>query len=184
MAEVVTHLAIQDITSIKFKDAAGSPLEYTVKPTEGTIDLIQGGYNRTIATDAMGVPISGAAARQSGVASMCGIRFACKLFDIGDNAETAEYTLLDLLDNDGVVGSGWAETTTSPDASMFTWNIVIVVANRTLSGGTNKGATITIPNVAIEGGGYTINITRDGGFMLDATWRSDTAVRYTKARTA
>lgn len=183
MAETVVPLAIQDITHIKFLSGNTTPKEYTVKPTEGTVDLIQGEYEHMVATDAAGVPLSGTAPRQAGVRAMCGIRFACKLFDIGDNAETDEYTLLDVLDNDGEVGSDWVSTTDSPDASMYTWDIEVKVKDRTIGSTTVRGATIVIPNVRIEGN-QSISVTRDGGWMLDATFRSTTAVKYTKTRTS
>jgi hypothetical protein len=183
MAETTTHLAAKDITSIKFKDGAGTPKTYTVKPMWGTVSLIQGEYEHDIAKDARGVPLSGASPREAGVRAMCGIRFNCKVFHIGDDATASEYTLPDVVDNDGQVAADWTSTTTAVDATMYTWDVEILVANRTTSEGTQKGATILVPDVRIVGNAQ-IDVTPDAGFQMDVEYRSVTTVKYTKTATA
>ena len=46
MALTVLPITIKDITSIKFKDATGTPLFLAVVPKDGEVSLIQGEYEQ------------------------------------------------------------------------------------------------------------------------------------------
>lgn len=184
MAITVLPLMAKDITSITIQDATGTPLTKTVIPVDGEVEIIHGEYEEWVEEDQNGVPISGTAPRQAGVRNRAGLRLAVTVFDAGDNATDAN--ILDILTDDGVVDSApWVSTTTGPETgtTMRTLNWIIVLADRTDSGGTVKGATYTLPNARLVGN-PSVRITRQRGARLDLELRSTTAVRWTVARTA
>lgn len=176
MAETTIDLSINDVT-LTFKDATGTPLTYVAALTEGTLTIQLGDWETFQSTGADGAPIAGGAPRQAGVRQMCGFVLNCSLFDVGDNATDETYQ--DVRISDGNVGANWVSTTSSPDATIDTWDATIVVADR----GSVKGATYTFPDVRREGP-PDIEVTRDGGWKVNDTWRSTSTVKATIARTA
>lgn len=176
MALTVIPLSIADVT-LKLKDETGTPLTLTLIADSGTITIEDGEYEHFMAVNALGIPIADSPPRQAGPRGFCGFKIACKVFDASDNASDAN--IMDVLRNDGVVGSSWVESLTSPEAStVHTWNGEIVVADR----GAVKGATYLFPDVRIEGN-PVYNLSRDGGWMIDLAMRSVSTVKFTVTRT-
>ena len=173
MAETTIDLSVNDVT-LTFTDGTGT---YAARLTEGTITIYQGEWDTFMSTNADGSPVTGGAPRKAGVRQMAGFTLNCSLFDVGDNATDETYQ--DIRTNDGHVGSTWTSTTSSPDDEITTWDASIVVADR----GSVKGATYAFTDVRLEGS-PDIEITRDGGWKANDTWRQTTAVKYTPTRTA
>lgn len=182
MAETAIHLTGKDVATLKFKDGTGTPLTYTVKLTEGTLTIIDGEYEHSVAEEMSGEVISGGAPRQAGIRSRCGVTFSGKVFDVGEHA--TDVTLLDVLNLAGVVGSTWISTTNTVEASMKTLDLEIVVSDRTYAGPTViKGGTFTFDDCRKEGNA-TIDITPGGWVVTGLTMRSTTTVKYGMTRTS
>lgn len=182
MAETAVHLVAKDITSITFKDATGTPLTYTIKPTEGTVTLRDGQYDYSIAEDIAGEPLSGGAPRQAGVRDRCAIVLNCKVFDVGDHA--TDVTLMDFIHNDGVFASTWVSTANTVETSVKCWNVEVLVADRTYAGPTTiKGGTYTFPDVLIEGT-PSVEVSRGAFLVSGLELKSTTATKWTFTRTS
>jgi len=174
MAETVIPLSINDCTLTFSDGTTPTPVTYTVRLTEGTVTLTDGEYEHFMATDAMGVPLSGTAPRQAGVRRMCGATFSCKIFDVGKKTSGTEYVFLDVVRNEGEWNTDTTPTTTSPDSTMHTWDLFLTVANR----GSEKGGVYKIPNARLSGN-LAIEISRAGGWLVSGMeWISTTDVKY------
>lgn len=176
MAEARSYIMPGDAT-VTIEDATGTPLTYSVKLTEGTITCMDGEWEHVMPTDADGSPLSGGIPRKGAPRSLCGLRFQIPVWDAGDNSTDA--TLADIVRWDGVVGSTWVSTTSSPDSQIKTVNVRVVWADR----GSVKGATWLYPNCRITGGFEPV-ARRDGAMLADLEFRSLTAVKPTVTRTA
>lgn len=175
MAETAYILMPQDITSVVFKDNTGTPLQHPFKLSEGSIKIMDGFFNTLIAKAPTGIPESGAAPRQAGVGAFCGVEINGFLRDLGK--DTTNTTYADLVRGEGVIASApWVPTTTSPDATMDTWDIEVTIADR----GTTKGGVFLFPDCRLEGA-HEFSITNTGA-QVAATWRSQTTPLYTFTR--
>lgn len=175
-AETTTRLMVRDISTCQFFDGTGTPLTLAVRLKNGDISWTVHQPDIVETQDANGAAIG--VLRDGAETGRSELQFNCDIFDIGDNASDAVF--LDLVEQDGVVGSTWTSTTSTESGETKTFGVKIVVANRG-SAGALKGATLTwaacrfVPPVTITG-------ARDGFHASGLTIRS-MQMKPTKTRT-
>jgi len=175
-AETTTRLMVRDISTLQFFDATGTPLTLAVRLKDGSISWTVHQPDIVETQDANGACIG--PLRDGAETGRSEITLNCDIFDVGDNASDA--TFLDLVEQDGVVGSTWVSTTSTESGETKTFGVKMIIANRG-SAGALKGATLTwaacrfVPPVTITG-------ARDGFHASGLTIRS-TQMKPTKTRT-
>lgn len=176
-AETTTRLMVRDITSVKAFDAtSGTRLELAMRLKNGDISWTVHQPDIVETQDQNGAAIG--VLRDGAETGRSEITMNCDIFDVGDYSTDAVF--LDLVEQDGKVGSTWVSTTSTESGETKTFGLEIVIANRG-SAGALKGCTLTwaacrfVPPVTITG-------ARDGFHASGLTIRS-MQMKPTKVRT-
>lgn len=176
-AETTTRLMVRDITSFKAFDAtSGTRLELALRLKDGSVSYTVHQPDIVETQDQNGAVIG--PLRDGAETGRSEITLNCDIFDVGDYSTDAVF--IDLVEQDGKVGSTWVSTTATESGETKTFGVEMVIANRG-SAGALKGATLTwaacrfVPPVTITG-------ARDGFHASGLTIRS-TQMKPTKTRT-
>lgn len=167
MAETTVHLMLQDVT-VTFYDATGTPLTYTVKLTEGTITFTEGKKSQVWSSNTDGTRLT---KRDGPPTRFAQVVFRCKCFSVGDDG--TDVNLLDIVRQDGVVGSTWVSTDPVVSGERKLLGCKLTIADRVYGTGptTEKGGIYDFQDGDFLDGAE-VEATNDGGWMLSATFES------------